>query len=112
MLINQHDPEANEMRRKLWAGRSLIFGMITASTATILFCPCDNPGRSSLSVLLIAMSTVLGCVAALFIYRELRVRSDITSFLKSVIALAIVSAGVYAEFNLATDIIAWLAQPH
>jgi hypothetical protein len=40
----------------------------------------------------------------------MRGRSDITAFLKAVIAMAIVLAGVYAEFTVAMDLIAWLAR--
>jgi hypothetical protein len=40
----------------------------------------------------------------------MRRRSDITAFLKAVIAIAIVIVGVYAEFTAAMDLIAWLAR--
>jgi hypothetical protein len=40
----------------------------------------------------------------------MRRRSDITAFLKTVIAIAIVIVGVYAEFTAAMDLIAWLAR--
>ena len=91
-------------------GRALIFGLITASTAALLVCPCDYAGGSPHAISLIVISILIGAVAALLIYRELRHRSDITAFLKAVIAIGIVIVGVYAEFAVAIECIAWLAR--
>jgi hypothetical protein len=88
----------------------LICGFITASTAALLICPCDYPNRNLHAISLIALSILMGCGAAALIYRELRQRSDITAFLKAVIAAGIVVVGVYAEFAVAMDLIAWLAR--
>jgi hypothetical protein len=52
----------------------------------------------------------MGGGAAALVYREMRRRSDITTFLKAVIAISIVIIGVYAEFAVAMDLIAWLAR--
>jgi hypothetical protein len=97
-------------RRRLWSSRALIFGLITASTAALLVCPCDYAGGNPHAISLIAISILIGGVAALLIYRELRHRDDITAFLKAVIAVGIVVAGVYAEFAIAVECIAWLAR--
>lgn len=94
----------------LWRSRALIFGLISASTSALLLCPCDCPGQNPHATILIAISILIGGGAAVLVYRELRRRSDITAFLKAVIAIGIVVVGVYAEFAVAMDLIAWLAQ--
>jgi hypothetical protein len=72
--------------------------------------PLRLPGQNPHAIFLIALSVVIGGGAALLIYREVQSRTDITAFLKAVIAMAIVIAGVYAEFTVAMDVIAWLAR--
>ena len=99
-----------ERPRRRWRGRALIFGLISASTAALLLCPCDCPGQNPHAIFLIAISVLIGGGAAVLVYREMRHRSDITAFLKTVIAVAVVMVGVYAEFTLAMDLIAWLAR--
>lgn len=101
---------ATERPRRLWRCRALIFGLISASTAALLLCPCDCPGQNPHAILFIAISVLIGGGAAVLVYREMRQRSDITAFLKAVIAIAVVIAGVYAEFTAAMDLIAWLAR--
>jgi hypothetical protein len=109
-LFLSEDSATEKPRSRLWRGRAFIFGFISASTAALLFCPCDCPGQNPHALFLIAISTLLGGGAALLIYREIRSRTDITAFLKIVIAMAIVIAGIYAEFTAAMDLIAWLAR--
>jgi hypothetical protein len=104
------DSATERPRWRLWRGRALIFGLTTASTAALLVCPCDYAGRNPHALSLIALSILLGGGGAAFIYLEMRRRNDITAFLKVVIAVAIVIAGVYAEFTVAMDLIAWLAR--
>jgi len=104
------DSATERPRWRLWRSRALICGFITASTAALLICPCDYPGRNLHAISLIALSILFGGGAATFVYRELRQRSDITGFLKVVIAIGIVVVGVYAEFAVAMDLIAWLAR--
>jgi len=98
-------------RSRLWRSRASILGLISASTATLLLCPCDCVRQNPHAILLIAISILIGGIAAVLIYREMRSISDITSFLKVVAAIAIVLAAVYAEFAVATYCIAWLARP-
>lgn len=88
----------------------MIFVLITASTTALLVCPCDYAGGNPHAISLIALSILIGGVAALLIYREMRRRSDITAFLKAVIAAGIVIFGVYAEFAVAVECMAWLAR--
>jgi hypothetical protein len=95
---------------RLWRGSAVIFGLVSASTAALLLCPCDCPGQNRHAIFLIAISVLTGGGAATLAYRELRRRSDITVFLKAVIAIAIVVIAVYAEFTVAMDLIAWLAR--
>jgi hypothetical protein len=109
-LFPTEDSATDKPRSRLWRSRAIIFGFISASTAALLFCPCDCPGQNPHAFLLIAVSVLMGGGAALLIFREMRQRSDITAFLKAVIAMAIVVAGVYAEFTVSMDFIAWLAR--
>ena len=103
------DSATERPRSRLWRGRALIFGLISASTAALLLCPCDCPGQNPHAIFLIAISVLMGGGAAALVYREMRRRSDITTFLKAVIAISIVIIGVYAEFAVAMDLIAWIA---
>ena len=96
-------------RSRLWRGRALIFALVSASTAALLLCPCDCPGQNRHAIFLIVISVLMGGGAAALVYRELRRRSDVTVFLKAVIAIAIVVVGVYAEFTVVMEAIAWLA---
>jgi hypothetical protein len=109
-LFLSEDSAAQGPRWRLWRSRALIFSLTTASTAALLVCPCDYPGRNPHAISLIALSILIGSGAAFLIYLEIRRRSDITAFLKTVIAIAIVIAAVYAEFAVAMDLIAWLAR--
>jgi hypothetical protein len=104
------DSATKAPRWRLWRGRALIFGLISASTAALLLCPCDCPGQNPRAIFLIALSVLMGGGAATLAYREMRRRSDITAFLKAVIAISITIIGVYAEFAVAMDLIAWLAR--
>jgi hypothetical protein len=104
------DSATERPRWRLWRGRALIFGLILASTAALLLCPCDCPGQNPHAILLIAISVLIGSGAAILVYREMRRRSDITAFLKAAIAIGIVIIAVYAEFTVAMDLIAWLAR--
>ena len=103
------DSATERPRWRLWRGRALIFGLISASTTALLLCPCDCPGQNPHAIFLIAISVLMGGGAVTLVYRELRRRSDITTFLKAVIAIAIVTIGVYVEFAVAMDLIAWIA---
>jgi hypothetical protein len=109
-LFLSEDSETERPRWRLWRGRALIFGLTTASTAALLVCPCDYAGRKPHALSLITLSILLGGGAAAIIYLEMRRRSDITAFLKAVIAIGIVIFAVYAEFTVAMDLIAWLAR--
>ena len=72
--------------------------------------PLRLPEPKSACHFLIAISILMGGGAAALVYREMRRRSDITAFLKAAIAIGIVIVGVYAEFTVAMDSIAWLAR--
>lgn len=102
--------EDSATERPRLRSRAFILGLISASTAALLLCPCDCPGQNPHAISLIALSVLIGGGAAVLVYRELRPRSDITAFLKAVSAIAIVIIGVYAEFTAAMDLIAWLAR--
>jgi hypothetical protein len=109
-FLLSEDSAMERPRWRLWRGRALSFSLISASAAALLLCPCDCPGQNLHAIFLIAVSALLGGGAAALVYRELRRRSEITAFLKAVIAMGIVVFGVYAEFTVAMDLIAWLAR--
>jgi hypothetical protein len=118
MLFESHVAEENSggkgsrlgPRARLWLSNARIFALTTASTAVLLLCPCDRPGGSARAVLLVAVSTLLGLAAAALVYRRVQSIAGITEFLKVVIAIAVAGLCVYAEFEAAGDVIAWLAQ--
>src|ERR1700683_1809431 len=89
-IFFSEDSASERPRWRLWRSRALIFSLITASTAALLICPCDYAGRNPHALSLIALSILLGGGGAACIYLEMRRRSDITAFLKAVIAMAIV----------------------
>lgn len=97
-------------RPALWRNRALLLGLISASTAALLLCPCDCTSHNPYAIALIAISVLIGGGAAALIYREMQRRSDITAFLKAVSAVAIVVFAVYVQFAVAMDVIAWLAR--
>jgi hypothetical protein len=101
---------ARGSRRKIWLSDALAFGLVTISTAAILLCPCDLPGRNTRAVALIVVSTLFSIAAVVLIYRRLQRYTGITAFLRAVYAAAIVALAVYLEFDLAIGIIAWLAR--
>jgi hypothetical protein len=118
MLFESQEPARNVpagpprpgARAPIWLSNAAIFALTAASTAALLLCPCDRPGGSRSAVILVALSSLFGLAAAALIYRRLQTMSGITEFLKAVIALAIAGGGVYAEFILSSDVVAWLAQ--
>lgn len=109
-LFRSRETDCQTPRWRLWLNRASIFGLISASTSALLVCPCDTTDGKPHALLLIAVSIVIGGVAALLIYREMRQRSDITAFLKAAIAVGVVVFAVYAEFAVAVYVIAWLAR--
>ncbi|MFZ1941352.1 MAG: hypothetical protein ACLPZY_11350 [Terracidiphilus sp.] len=111
MFLNSEDSAAGGSRKKLWLSYALIFALVTASTASLLLCPCDLPGRSPRAWPLIALSVIFGVTAAAFVYRLLQRYTGITVLLRALYAVAIVALAVYFEFDLAAVFIAWLARP-
>jgi hypothetical protein len=109
-ILFSDNASVDSSKPRLWRGRALIFSLISASTAALLLCPCDCPSQNPHAIFLIAISILMGGGAAALVYREMRRRSDITAFLKAAIAIGIVIVGVYAEFTVAMDSIAWLAR--
>jgi hypothetical protein len=97
-------------RARIWLSNGAIFALISAATAMLMLCPCDRPGGSAYAVLLVALSALFGLAAAVLVYRRVESMTGITEFLKAVIALAIAGTCVYAEFTVASDVIAWLAR--
>ncbi len=109
MFLNTEDSTAQESLTKLRLNYAAIAALITASTAAILFCPCDYIGQSPTAIILVSVSTAFGLAAAVLVFRAMKQNSGVTAFFKAATALAIVGLGVYVEFNTATRIIIWLA---
>jgi hypothetical protein len=112
MLLSSEDSSTPELRNKLWLSYAMTFALVAASAVALLVCPCDLPGRSPHAILLIALSAAFGLAAAAFVYRLLQRYTGITVLLRALYAAAIVAFAVYVVFDLAGDLIAWLARPH
>jgi hypothetical protein len=112
MLLNSEDSAERSSRKTVWLRYALIFALTAASTTALLLCPCDLPGHNPRAFPLIALSVIFGLAAAPFVYRLLQRYTGITILLRALYAVAIVALAVYVEFDLATDLIAWLARPH
>ena len=110
MIFDQEAPQPVLSRKKRWIGYALIFGLISASTGTMMLCPCDTVGIHDYNAIsLVALATLFGIAAAYVLYRRISRDSGITGFLRAVIALAIVGVSVYAELFIAQEVVAWLA---
>jgi hypothetical protein len=110
MLFNSEDSPTSGSRKVLRLRYALTFTFITASTAALLLCPCDLPGRNPRALPLIVLSAVFGLAAAGFLYRLLQRYTGITILLRALYAGALVVIGVYVEFDIATNLIAWMAR--
>jgi len=111
MFFNPEDSSAPGLRKRLWLNYAAALVLVTASTASLLFCPCDLPGRNPRAWPLIGLSVIFGLAAAAFAYRLLQRYTGITVLLRALYAVAVVAISVYVEFDLAADLIAWLARP-
>jgi hypothetical protein len=112
MLFNSEYSSTPGSRKNLGLRYALTFALITASTAALLFCPCDLPGRNPRAVPLIVLSAVFGLAAAGSLYRLLQPFTGITVLLRAFYAAAIVAFGIYVEFDIAANFIAWMARSH
>ncbi len=120
MLFDRPDPAATTKSHTSLlpprAGRLLryiaIVALISASTAVMMFCPCDSVGlRDYHAISLVALAFSLGAAAAYLVYRRMRRDSGVTGFLRAFIAIIIVGFGVYLELFVAMEVVAWLARP-
>lgn len=120
MLFDQtkpaHTPETAHSRITARATSLLsyaaILALISASTATMMLCPCDSVGfHDPYAVSLVGIAALFGIAAAFLIYRRMRRDAGATAFLRAVGALAIVGVAVFAELSAAMYVVAWLARP-
>jgi hypothetical protein len=89
-----------------------IFSLISASTASMMLCPCDSVGiRDHHAITLVAVAALLGIAASFMVYRRMRRDTGVTAFLRVAGAVAIVGLAVFAELSLAMYVVAWLARP-
>jgi predicted membrane channel-forming protein YqfA (hemolysin III family) len=110
MIFNLQQSEQSPSRQKRWLSYALIFVLISASTATMMLCPCDTVGLHDYNAIsLVALATLFGIAAAYVLYRRMSRDSGITGFLRAVIALAVVGVSVYVELFIAQEVVAWLA---
>jgi hypothetical protein len=110
-IFNLESTQPGASRNQRWLSYVLIFGLISASTAAMMFCACDTVGIHDYNAIsLVALATVFGIAAAYLAYRLMRRDSGITGFLRAIIALAIVGASVYVELFLAMEAVALLAR--
>ena len=91
---------------------SAIVVLISASTVTMMLCPCDSVGiHDHHAISLVAVAAVFGIAAAFLVYRRMRRDSGVTVFLRAVGAIAFVGFCVYVELSAAMYVVAWLARP-
>ena len=97
-------------RKQRWLSYVAIFGLVSASTAAMMFCPCDTVGiHDHFAISLVTIAALFAIAAANLIYRSMSRDSGITGFLHAVIALAVAGVSVYVELFLAQEVAAWLA---
>ena len=98
-------------RKNLWTSYVAIFGLITASTAVMMACPCDVVGiHDHFAISMVALAFLFGIAAAYLVYLRMSRDSGITEFLRAVIALAFVGVSVFVELFVAMAIVAWMAR--
>lgn len=99
-------------RTRLLLNLLAIFLLISASTASMMLCPCDLVSvHDHFSILLVAVAALFGIAAAWLIYRRMQGDSGTTAFLRACAAIAIVAIAVYAELFLTMQALAWMARP-
>ena len=112
MLFNSSD-SAVANKPRLWPARTVIFALISASTAAFLFCPCDLVSlRDHYAISLVGLAFLFAAAAAVLLYRQIARNSGITAFLRAGLTIAFVGISVIVELLLAMEVIAWLARPH
>jgi drug/metabolite transporter (DMT)-like permease len=110
MIFNIEDLQPASTRKKRWLSYALVFGLVSASTGTMMICPCDTVGIHDYNAIsLVALAALFGIAAAYVFYRRMSRDSGITGFLRAVISIAMVGVGVYLELYLAMLIVARMA---
>lgn len=112
----QQAPETQNARIPPRARSLLIYGaifaLISASTASMMMCPCDSVGiRDHHAIALVAVAALFGIAASFLVYRRMRRDTGVTGFLRAIGALAVVGLAVFAELSAAMYAVAWLARP-
>ena len=93
-----------------WLNYASIVGLISASTAVMMLCPCDTVGiHDHYAISLLALAMLFAIAAAYFIYRRMGRNSGIAGFLRAIIALAITGVSVCVELFIAMEMVAWMA---
>lgn len=109
-IFNVQQPEQPPSRKRRWLSYALIFTLTSASTATMMLCPCDTVGIHDYSAIsLVALASLFGIAAAYVLYRRMSRDSGITGFLRAAIALAMVGVSVYTELFIAMEMVARMA---
>jgi drug/metabolite transporter (DMT)-like permease len=110
-IFNHEAPQQAPSRKRRWFSYALIFGLISASTGTMMLCPCDTVGIHDYNAIsLMAIASLFGFAAAFVLYHRMSRDTGITGFLRAVISLVIVGVSVYVELFVAMEIVARMAR--
>lgn len=75
-----------------------------------MLCPCDTVGiHDHQAIFVVALAAVFAIAAACMAYRCINRNSEMTGFLRAIVALAIVGVSVYAELLIAMKVVARMA---
>jgi hypothetical protein len=114
MLFDRPNPPTSSSSAKIrlllsWIA---IAFLISASTGTMMLCPCDSVGiHDHYAIFLVAVAALFAVAAALLLFRRMRGDSADSAFQKAITAFAVVALAVYAELLITQEVVAWMARP-
>lgn len=104
-------PQDSPSRRQMRGSEFAAFAFTLAATAAMLLCPCDVVGiHDYKAISLVLVAACCAVAAAAFTYRRLSLRSEMTGFLRAVVAVGLVGIGVYLELLLAVEVVALMSR--
>jgi hypothetical protein len=111
MLFGTQIPADSPSRKQLRGSEAAAFALTLAATAAMMLCPCDVVGiHDYKAIALVLFAACCAGAAATFTYRRLSLKSEMTPFLRAVVAVAIVGIGVYVELLLAVQAVALMSR--
>ena len=76
----------------------------------MMLCPCDIVSvHDHYAISLVVLAAIFGIAAAYLLFRRMSRDSEITAFLRIVIALAIAGVSIYVELFLVMEFVSWMA---